>query len=211
MPNWISLLQQHRIIAVIRAHDPDTAYKMAIAAAAGGISIIEITWNTNNVHCLIPKLKQELPQCTIGTGTVLDLEMANRAIACGCEFIFTPHVNQSLIELVRAANIAIIPGALTPTEIMNAWQLGANAVKVFPVKMLGGADYIKCLQPVLADIPLIPTGGVTLENAITFLQAGAIAVGLSTDLFLPEAVSQGDWQKISDRAKAIVASVLNSH
>jgi len=204
MPNWISLLQQHRIIAVIRAADADIAYKMAIAAAVGGIRIIEITWNTDDVDVLIPKLKRDLPHCTIGTGTILDLEMAKRAIACGCEFIFTPHVNQALIQLVRDAYVPIIPGALTPTEIITAWQAGADAVKVFPIKIMGGIDYIKCLQPVLMGIPLIPTGGVTLANTIAFLTAGAIAVGISTDLFLPESVSQGDWQKISDRARSIV-------
>jgi len=204
MTHWISLLQQHRIFAVIRASDMDTAYKMAIAAASGGIRLLEITWNTDSVESLIPQLQLELPLCSIGTGTILDLEMANRAIACGCKFIFTPHVNQALIQYVNNAKVPIIAGAMTPTEILNAWRWGADAVKIFPIKTLGGKEYIKCLKPVLENIPLIPTGGVNLDNAIEFLEAGAIAVGISTDLFLPQAIIEQDWPQITERARAIV-------
>lgn len=215
MNHWISLLQHHRIIAVIRDSNINTAYKMAIAAADGGIKLLEIIWNTGSNSCtstrdietLILKLQTELPHCQIGTGTILDIEMADKAIACGCKFIFTPHVSQSLIAHVSNAQIPIIAGAMTPTEIMQAWQWGASAVKVFPIKTLGGREYIKCLRPVLADIPLIPTGGVTVDNAIEFLKAGAIAVGISTDLFLPELVINQDWQTITSRAKAIARHV----
>lgn len=214
MTPWISLLQQHRIFAVIRATNVNTAYKMAIAAADGGMRLLEITWNTGltnsdngAVESLILKLQAELPLCQIGTGTILNLEMANRAIACGCKFIFTPHVNQSLIEFANHAQVPIIAGAMTPTEILQAWQWGSNAVKIFPIKTLGGQEYIKCLKPVLADIPLIPTGGVTMDNAIEFMRAGAIAVGISTDLFLPEAIISQDWQTITNRAKAIAQQV----
>jgi 2-dehydro-3-deoxyphosphogluconate aldolase/(4S)-4-hydroxy-2-oxoglutarate aldolase len=207
MTHWISLLQQHRIFAVIRASDVGTAYKMAIAAAIGGIRLLEITWNTDSVEFLIPQLQSELPLCHIGTGTILNLEMANRAIACGCKFIFTPHTNQALIQYVNAAKVPIIAGAMTPTEILNAWQWGADAVKIFPIKTLRGQEYLKCLKPVLENIPLIPTGGVNLDNAIEFLEAGAIAVGVSTDLFLPQAIINQDWQQITDRARAIGAQV----
>lgn len=203
MTHWISLLQQYRIFAVIRASDVSTAYKMAIAAATGGIRLLEITWNTDSVESLIPQLQSELTLCHIGTGTILDLEMAKRAISCGSKFIFTPHANQALVQYVNAAKIPIIAGAMTPTEILNAWRWGADAVKIFPIKTLGGKEYIKCLKPVLENIPLIPTGGVNLENAIEFLAAGAIAVGVSTDLFLPQAIIDQDWQQITDRAKAI--------
>jgi 2-dehydro-3-deoxyphosphogluconate aldolase / (4S)-4-hydroxy-2-oxoglutarate aldolase len=207
MTPWISLLQQYRIFAVIRATDVKTAYKMAIAAASGGIRLLEITWNTANVESLIPQLQAELPDCYIGTGTILDMEMASKAIAVGCKFMFAPHVDRDLIKYANDAQIPIIAGAMTPTEILQAWQWGADAVKIFPIKILGGWEYIKCLKPVFTDIPLIPTGGVSLENAISFLNAGAIAVGISTDLFLPQALTNQDWRTITDRARAIVEQV----
>ncbi len=201
---WLSLLQQHRVIAVIRSDRMSTAREMALAAAAGGIKLMEVTWNTDKAESLIPKLQQELPDCKIGTGTILDREMAERAIACGCHFFFTPHTNHTLIDLGQAADIPVIPGACTPTEIITAWQAGASAVKVFPIKNLGGTEYLKSLQPVLGDIPLIPTGGVTVENALDFLQSGAIAVGLAGNLFLPESIEQGDWGAIINRIQTLV-------
>ncbi|AFY72637.1 Entner-Doudoroff aldolase [Synechococcus sp. PCC 7502] len=213
MNHWISLLQQYRIFAVIRAANVSTAYKMAIAAAYGGIRLLEITWNTESVELLIPQLVAELPHCQIGTGTVLNIDMARQAIKIGCKFVFTPHVDQNLIQLANHAHIPIIAGAMTPTEILQAWQWGADAVKIFPIKTLGGQEYIKCLKPVLENIPLIPTGGVTVDNTIDFLKSGAIAVGISTDLFLPQAIHNQDWQKISDRAKLICTQVeeFNQH
>jgi len=204
---WISLLQQHRIIAVIRADNAGIAREMALAAAAGGIKLIEIAWNTDRAESLIPKLQQELPDCKIGTGTILDLDNAERAIACGCSFLFTPHTNPDLIDKGVENNIPVIAGALTPTEIITAWQAGAAAIKVFPIKVIGGVDYLKCLQPVLRDIPLIPTGGVTLQNADQFLAAGAIAVGLSSHLFSPEAIAEDDWTTIIARSQALIQKI----
>lgn len=203
----MSLLQQHRVIAVIRADRANLAREMALAAAAGGIKLMEITWNTDKAEALIPKLQQELPDCKIGTGTILNAEMADRAIACGCKFLFTPHTDPVLIEMGKNANIPVIPGALTPTEIVTAWQAGASAVKVFPIKLMGGLDYLACLHPVLKDIPLIPTGGVSLANAVHFIEAGAIAVGISSHLFLPEAIEQDDWASIIAKTRLLIESL----
>ncbi len=207
MNPWLSLLQQHRIIAVVRADNVSVAREMALAAAAGGIKLIEIAWNTDRAESLIPKLQQELPDCKIGTGTILDISMAERAIACGCSFLFTPHTNSEIIAKGIEHNIPVIAGALTPTEIITAWQAGAAAVKVFPIKIMGGVDYLQCLQPVLRDIPLIPTGGITLQNADKFLEAGAIAVGISSDLFSSEAVMEDDWTTIIARSQALIQKV----
>ena len=207
MNPWLSLLQQHRIIAVVRADNVSVAREMALAAAAGGIKLIEIAWNTDRAESLIPKLQQELPDCKIGTGTVLDINMAERAIACGCSFLFTPHTSPEIIIKGIEHNIPVIAGALTPTEIIAAWQAGAAAVKVFPIKIMGGVDYLQCLQPVLRDIPLIPTGGVTLQNADKFLEAGAIAVGISSDLFSSEAIVEDDWTTIIARSQALIQKV----
>ncbi len=207
MNSWLNLLQQHRIIAVIRADNVSIAREMALAAAAGGIKLIEIAWNTDRAESLIPKLQQELPDCKIGTGTVLDVDNAERAIACGCSFLFTPHINPELIAKVAENNIPVIAGALTPTEIVTAWQAGASAVKIFPIKVVGGVDYLKCLQPVLRDIPLIPTGGITIQNADQYLASGAIAVGISSHLFSPEAIAEDDWTTIIARSQTLIQKV----
>jgi len=201
---WLSLLQLHRVIAVVRATDVDIARKMALAAAAGGIKLLEITWNTDGAASLIPQLQQELPECEIGTGTILNPKMAIASIECGVKFMFTPHFDRSLIQLGHAANIPVVPGALTPTEIVTAWQSGAAAVKVFPIKAVGGVEYLRCLRPVLGEIPLIPTGGVTLENAVSFLEAGAVGVGISGDLFDRLSIDTGNWSRITANARDLV-------
>jgi 2-dehydro-3-deoxyphosphogluconate aldolase/(4S)-4-hydroxy-2-oxoglutarate aldolase len=203
-PSWLSLLQQNRVIAVIRSSQIEIARQMALAVAAGGMRLIEITWNSDRAAELITQLRQELPDCTIGTGTILNLEQLQEAIAAGSQFIFTPHTDLSLIADALKANIPIVPGALSPTEIVTAWQAGASCVKVFPIQSVGGANYIKNLQGPLGNIPLIPTGGVTVENAKEFLQAGAIAVGLAGDLFPSQLVANGDWEAIAQRAKKLV-------
>lgn len=199
--SWLSKLQQHRALAVIRTSKIEIGYEMAASVAAGGMRLIEITWNSDRAADLIDKLRAELPDCTIGTGTLFNLQDLENAIAAGAEFLFTPHVDPEMIRAANAQNIPIIPGALTPTEIVNGWNYGADCVKLFPIQAVGGAKYIKSLQGPLGNIPLIPTGGVTLENAQDFLDAGAIAVGLSGDLFPKQLVEKGDWDAIAQIAK----------
>ncbi|MBW4578224.1 MAG: bifunctional 4-hydroxy-2-oxoglutarate aldolase/2-dehydro-3-deoxy-phosphogluconate aldolase [Tildeniella nuda ZEHNDER 1965/U140] len=202
--DWYTLLQQFRAIAVIRAPHFESGYQMAKAAAAGGIRLIEIAWNSDRAPALIQKLRLHLPHCTIGAGTLLQEAHLQEAIAAGAQFLFTPHVATNLIEFATAQNVPITPGALSPTEIVSAWQAGASSVKVFPVQALGGAAYIQSLQAPLGHIPLIPTGGVTLDNAAELLTAGAIAVGLSGNLFPKQAVVEGNWDAIAQQAKTLV-------
>jgi 2-dehydro-3-deoxyphosphogluconate aldolase / (4S)-4-hydroxy-2-oxoglutarate aldolase len=199
--SWLSKLRQHRAIAVIRSSQMELAYEMAKAVAVGGMKLIEITWNSDRAGDLIKQLRTELPDCTIGTGTLLNMEDLENAIASGVEFIFTPHVNADIIRTANLQNIPVIPGALTPTEIVNAWNSGANCVKVFPVQSLGGVNYIKSLQAPLSNIPMIPTGGITLANAHQFIKAGAIAVGLSSELFPQDLIKARKWDAISQLAK----------
>lgn len=180
---------------------------MAQAVARGGIESIEITANSDRPWELIELLRAELPDCSIGTGTILSLADLRNAIACGAEYIFTPHFDRSLIQAAIAAQVPIVPGALSPTEIITAWQAGATAVKVFPIQAVGGIDYLKVLQGPIGQIPLIPTGGVTIDNAPDFLMAGAIAVGLSGDLFPPDEIGREDWSNISNRASNLVAEL----
>lgn len=176
---------------------------MAQAVATGGMRLIEITWNSDRAPELISQLRQELPHCTIGTGTLLNQEQLQQAIDVGAEFLFTPHADTALIKIAVAAGVPVVPGALSPTEIVTAWNAGASCVKVFPIEAVGGAHYIKSLQGPLGQIPLIPTGGVTLENAKEFIKAGAIAVGLSSELFPKSLITAEDWEAIAQRAKTL--------
>jgi 2-dehydro-3-deoxyphosphogluconate aldolase / (4S)-4-hydroxy-2-oxoglutarate aldolase len=205
--DWLKLVEQERIIAVIRSTDLLVGRKMAQAVAAGGIKLIEITANSDRPWELIESLRAELPDCSIGTGTVVSLADVRNAIACGAEYIFTPHVDLNLIQAVITAEIPMIPGALTPTEIMTAWQAGATAVKVFPIQAVGGVSYLQVLQGPISQIPLIPTGGVTVTNAPDFLANGAIAVGLAGSLFPHHEIVREDWQSIRDRAINLVMSM----
>ncbi|SRR5579883_2053694 len=202
--SWLKLLQQHRAIAVIRAPQLEVGYHMATAVAAGGMKLIEITWDSDRAPELIHQLRQTLPDCTIGTGTLLSQTQLQEAIAVGAQFLFTPHVDQTLIQTAVAQNVPIIPGALSPTEIVTAWQAGASSVKIFPVQAVGGSAYIQSLQGPLGNIPLIPTGGVTLDNAPAFLVAGAVAVGLSGRLFPPRAVQEANWNAIAQQANTLM-------
>ncbi len=213
MQTWLSSLQAHRAIAVLRTPNLELGRILAQTVIAGGMRLIEITWNSAEPAQLIAELRETFPHCLIGTGTVLTLADLENAIACGSQFCFTPHVNPELIQKAIQAEIPIIPGALTPTEIVTAWQLGASAVKVFPVQSLGGSEYIKSLQGPLGHIPLIPTGGVTLENALSFIQSGAIAVGLSGQLFPPNLIESENWAVIKKRVEVLQTnlSLVQNH
>jgi len=205
---WLSQLQKHRAIAVIRAPEFELGRKMAFSIASGGMRLIEITWNSDRAADLIAQLRLELPECIIGTGTLLNLNDMEMAIASGAQFLFTPYVDSILIQAAIAKHVPIIPGALTPTEIVSAYNQGASCVKVFPVQAVGGVNYIKSLQAPLGKIPLIPTGGVLIENAQEFLTAGAVGVGLSSELFPKKLVNSGDWQAIAQLAKTLMQKLV---
>jgi 2-dehydro-3-deoxyphosphogluconate aldolase / (4S)-4-hydroxy-2-oxoglutarate aldolase len=205
--NWLKFVRQERLIAVIRSTDVQVGRQMAHAVAAGGIKLIEITANSDRPWALIESLRSELPDCSIGIGTVLSLADVRNAIACGAEYIFTPHVDLNLVRAATTAAIPIVPGALSPTEIITAWQAGATAVKVFPIQAVGGVSYLQVLQGPMAQIPLIPTGGVTVANAPEFLAAGAVAVGLSGSLFPQAEILQEDWDSIRDRVNNLFMRV----
>lgn len=206
--HWQQLLLCHRAIAVIRSPNLETGLAMAVAVAQGGIKLIEIAWNSDRPEELVPRLRQELPDCTVGVGTILAPQQLQKAIACGTQFVFSPHLNPDLLTTaVKEYGIPTIPGTLSPTEIITAWQLGASAVKVFPIQAVGGVNYIKSLQAPLGQIALIPTGGITLDNAPAMIAAGAIAVGLSSELFPKSLVQARDWQAIASRAKSLLASL----
>jgi len=208
MDVWLQFLKQHKAIAVIRCAEIDIAHKMAQAVAAGGINLIEVTWNSDRPARLIAQLRAELPHCTIGVGTILNSEQLQSAVLAGAQFAFAPNFNPDLLDICMTKyGIPFVPGAFSPSEIVSAWQQGAKAVKVFPIKSLGGAEYIHCLQGPLSHIPLIPTGGITVGNAKTMLDAGAIAVGISSSLFPQKEIALQDWSNITTRTKFLLAQL----
>ncbi|OKH18424.1 keto-deoxy-phosphogluconate aldolase [[Limnothrix rosea] IAM M-220] len=197
--NWFTQLKKYRAIAVIRANDWEIGLKMAETAIAAGLNLIEITWTSDRADYLISHLREHYPDCQIGTGTILSELDLKKAIASGADFAFSPHSDPKLVDIAHNADIPMVLGALTPTEIVRAWQWGSDGVKVFPIKSVGGAQFIKCLQAPLRQIPLIPTGGVTLANYRQLIEAGAIAVGLSSDLFPTIDTTSQNWPKITTR------------
>ena len=176
--------------------------RMAAAAIAGGLSYLEVTWTSDRPGVLIERLRRLFPEVQIGAGTLMTREAMAEAIAAGAQFLFSPHLDVSLLEMAIAAGVPMIPGALTPTEIIEAWQAGATAVKVFPISAVGGVQYLRSLQVPLGGIPLIPTGGVTQETAPVFFEAGAVAVGVSTGLFAPSDMAGENWSSVEARSLA---------
>ncbi len=197
-------MRYHRAIGVIRAPELTLGFRMAQAIAQAGMSLIEIAWNSDQAAMLVAQLREALPDCQIGVGTIMAVDQFHAAVAAGAQFCFCPHVNLDIIRTAVAEDIAIIPGALSPTEIVTAWQAGASSVKIFPVKVMGGSQYVQSLQGPLGHIPVIPTGGVSLENAAALIAAGAIGVGLSNYLFPRQALQMRDWPEITRRAEQLL-------
>ncbi|HHP7230860.1 MAG TPA: bifunctional 4-hydroxy-2-oxoglutarate aldolase/2-dehydro-3-deoxy-phosphogluconate aldolase [Xenococcaceae cyanobacterium] len=211
--SWLAALRTYKAIAVIRAPNLEMGLAMAEAVAKGGIRLIEITWNSQQPQELIAQLRSRLVHCWIGAGTILDAIQLQEAIACGSQFLFSPYFNPHLLDIAtNRYQVPFVPGVLSPTEIINAWQAGATTVKVFPIQSLGGAKYIKSLQAPMGHIPLIPTGGITIDNASEMLAAGAIAVGLSSNLFPPVLLKHHNWQDITHRTRNLVnlLTVINN-
>ncbi|MEA5420313.1 bifunctional 4-hydroxy-2-oxoglutarate aldolase/2-dehydro-3-deoxy-phosphogluconate aldolase [Spirulina sp. CCNP1310] len=205
---WRDRLQQARAIAVIRAPTLVVGYAMAEAVIAGGMEWVEITWNSDRAADLITQLRRDFPHCCIGTGTILDPAAVAIAHTAGAQFLFSPHTHREIITIAQDLQLPVVAGALTPTEIIQAWHWGATAVKVFPVQAVGGAAYLRGIRGPLPQIPLIPTGGVTLGNVTDFLDAGAIAVGLAGQLFPQEAIAAGNWGLITERARELRSRLL---
>jgi 2-dehydro-3-deoxyphosphogluconate aldolase/(4S)-4-hydroxy-2-oxoglutarate aldolase len=201
--DWLEILRHQRAIAVIRAPDLETGLAMGKAVAEGGCRLLEVIWQHQPVP-LVQALRSVLPDCWVGAGTLLTLTDLEAAIAAGIQFGFSPHTDPVLIQTATEKMLPYHPGALSPTEILTAWTMGAAAVKVFPVEAMGGRSYIHQLQAPLGHIPLIPTGGVTVDNAREFIEAGAIAVGLAGNLFPQAAIAQKDWSQITERMRYLL-------
>ncbi|MGI8639365.1 MAG: bifunctional 4-hydroxy-2-oxoglutarate aldolase/2-dehydro-3-deoxy-phosphogluconate aldolase [Pyrinomonadaceae bacterium] len=204
----VNQIREIGIVPVIRSASEDEARKLIEAILAGGISIFEVTMTVPNAVSLIKSLVADFGnKAIIGAGTVLDAETAQNCLMAGAKFIVSPILNLNIIEICRQANVAVFPGALTPTEIVAAWQAGADAVKIFPANAVGGANYLKAIKAPLPNVELMPTGGVTLATIGEFIRAGAIAVGIGSDLADVQAIRAGEFEKIRQTARAFVEAV----
>lgn len=204
----ISQIRETGIVPVIRADSEDEARQMVEGILAGGISIFEITMTVPNAVALIKSLVADFgDKAVIGAGTVLDVQAAQNCLAAGAKFIVSPTLSLDVIETCRRENVAVFPGALTPTEIVAAWQAGADVVKIFPANAVGGANYLRAIKAPLPNIELMPTGGVTLATIGDFIRAGAIAVGIGNNLADVAAVRAGEVEKIAQAAHAFAEAV----
>ena len=193
------------LVPVLRASSAEEAITIADAIMAGGVNILEVTMTVPGAIRVIEQLANHHgTKLLLGAGTVLDPETARSCILAGAQFIVSPALDLRTIELCRRYSVPIMPGALTPTEIVTAWQAGADVVKVFPCSALGGAKYLKALQGPLPQIHLIPTGGVSLATAEEFLAAGAFALGVGGDLVDAKAAREGRTSVITENAQKYV-------
>lgn len=204
-------IRETGIVSVIRAASEAEARQLIEAILEGGISIFEVTMTVPNAVSLIRSLIADFGNAVvIGAGTVLDASGAQDCLAAGAKFIVSPVVNLNVVEICRRQNVTVFPGALTPTEIFAAWQAGADAVKVFPANVVGGAKYLKAIRAPFPQIELMPTGGVTLETIGDFIRAGAIAVGVGSDLADIKANRAGESGRITQTARDFVKAVTEA-
>jgi 2-dehydro-3-deoxyphosphogluconate aldolase/(4S)-4-hydroxy-2-oxoglutarate aldolase len=195
------------IISIMRRTESSLAVDTAEALLAGGVSVVEVTLNTPGALDMLTALAKHFgDRMAIGAGTVMSPEEVRQALDAGARFIVSPHTDPAVIEAARSAGAPPAPGAFTPTEIVRAWQAGASVVKVFPVGSVG-PRYLRDVLAPLTQIPLLPTGGVTLENAAEFIRAGARGLGLGSDLVAPKAVAARDFASITERAGRFVEEV----
>jgi 2-dehydro-3-deoxyphosphogluconate aldolase/(4S)-4-hydroxy-2-oxoglutarate aldolase len=196
------------LIPVVRAESSDLAMDAVAALKAGGLDVLEVTMTVPGAIEIIERLAREFGDETlIGAGTVLDPEIAEACIQAGARFIVSPALDEATIQFCRERDVAVFPGALTPTEVVRAWKAGADAVKVFPAGAVGGASYLKALKAPLPQIELIPTGGVSLKTAADFIKAGAMALGVGADLVDPKALREGNSALLIERARQFLEIV----
>jgi 2-dehydro-3-deoxyphosphogluconate aldolase/(4S)-4-hydroxy-2-oxoglutarate aldolase len=204
----INQIREIGLVPVVRASSADEAMRAIDAIREGGVSVLEITMTVPGAVGVIEQVSKRYGNdALVGAGTVLDAETARVCILSGAQFVVSPALNLETIECCRRYGVAVMPGALTPTEVVQAWTAGADFVKVFPAGALGGASYLKALKAPLPQIELVPTGGVSLKTAADFIKAGASALGVGADLCDLKVIREGQAQIVSERAKQFVEIV----
>jgi 2-dehydro-3-deoxyphosphogluconate aldolase / (4S)-4-hydroxy-2-oxoglutarate aldolase len=205
--NQFQQLSQSKVIAILRCEKVDSLVDVAKALLEGGIRIMEVTFTVPKALQIIEAVADQLgDQILLGAGTVLDTATARSAMLAGAEFFVSPGTSLEVIQTCRTYDKMVIPGAMTPTEVLTAWQAGCDAVKIFPSDCLG-PKHIKALKGPLPQIPLIPTGGINAENAREFMDAGALAVGVGGSLAPKSAIERGDLDMIRNNAAELCKSL----
>jgi 2-dehydro-3-deoxyphosphogluconate aldolase/(4S)-4-hydroxy-2-oxoglutarate aldolase len=203
----VSTLREVGIIPVIRAQSADAAVAVVEALAEAGLSVAEITMTVPGAIGAIASVTKRFGgKVLVGAGTVTDAETVKRAVDAGAEFIVSPCLVPDVIDAARRADVAMLPGALTPTEVLDAYRRGGDMVKIFPAQSVGGASYIRALRGPFPDIPLVPTGGVTIDNVGEMFEAGAAAVGVGSELISKDALARRDYAAIGALATRFLAA-----
>jgi len=201
-------LRELAVIPIVRTSSEGAALSIVGSIVLGGINCVEITMTVPNALRAIEKVADQYgDRVLIGAGTVLDPETARNCQLAGAQFFVTPTLNVKTIEMARRYSRPIFPGALTPTEILTAWEAGADAVKVFPCSAVGGAKYIRAVKAPLPQVEMIPTGGVNLDTIADFLEAGSAAVGVGSELVDSHSINSGNFEIVTRRAKQFLEIV----
>jgi 2-dehydro-3-deoxyphosphogluconate aldolase/(4S)-4-hydroxy-2-oxoglutarate aldolase len=205
----LEFLKPMPVVGILRDIPQGAEEACVKTAVECGLKAIEVTMNTANAEAIIADLKAAAKPygIAVGAGTVRHGSDLEKAIGAGAEFIVTPNTRNEIIRLSATARIPIIPGALTPTEVQKAFDLGATAVKIFPVNCVGGPEYIKALRGPFRDIPLMACGGVNAENVQAYLKAGSNLVSFGASIYDPKLMAAGDWATIAERLKKLLASI----
>jgi 2-dehydro-3-deoxyphosphogluconate aldolase / (4S)-4-hydroxy-2-oxoglutarate aldolase len=198
------------IIPAIRVASAEDAHFAAETVAGAGIPIVEITMTVPEAVKLISHLVHHHPNMIVGAGTVLSTDVANLCSDAGASFLTSPGLNQKMVEFAAQQGIAVLPGAMTPTEVIAAWEGGADFVKVYPCEALGGEKYIKSLGTAMPQIPLIAAGGVKQQTASGFILAGASAIGVGTELIPADAIANREKERIQELAQRFLTSVSDA-
>src|SRR5438067_1841119 len=207
----LAFITEVGIVPVVRTASAEHAIKAVEAIYKGGIRAAEITMTVPGAIRALEKVADQFGnKLMLGAGTVLDPETARSCMLAGAQFFVTPALRVSTIEMVKRYSKVICPGALTPTEVLTAWEAGADVVKVFPCGNVGGAKYIKALKGPFPQIEMIPTGGVNLETAGEFLKAGACAVAVGSELVDAKTIKEGRYQAIEQRAREYLAAIVKA-
>src|SRR5260370_15686380 len=195
-------LEKSRVVAILRRTEARLEVESAEAVLKGGISVIEVTLSTPGALEMLRAMRDAVgDRAVLGAGTVLDIPAADAALAAGAQFTVSPHTDTELVREMAGRGVPCIPGAFSATEVLSAWRAGASVVKLFPAGPVG-AGYLKDLRGPLADIPLLPTGGITLDNAATYIAAGAWGLGLGSALVAPDLVAGRRFDELTRRAAA---------
>jgi 2-dehydro-3-deoxyphosphogluconate aldolase/(4S)-4-hydroxy-2-oxoglutarate aldolase len=201
-------LRQGGIVPVIRAESSAIAVKVAEALVAGGITTLEITMTVPDALVAIRDVRARFAgQVLLGAGTVTSRALAEGALEAGAEFLVTPCIVADVLNVAHERNVAVLPGAMTPTEVFAAWSAGGDIIKIFPASNVGGASYLKALKGPFPQIPLCPTGGVNLQTIGEFIKAGADAVGVGGELISKAAIDRGDFAQLTGLARQYAAAL----